>query len=574
MDVLFLAFANSQENRLPTLAKEDDEVYRLLSPRALKQHYLLHRDSLITLDKLYQSLLLFRDHVSVLLYSGHAERDGLLVEDEKARAEGIAHILGQCSNLKLLVLNGCSTQGQVDRLLEKGVPVVVATSAPVNDDKATRFSIRFFQALADQATIGESFELAVAEVLASAEMKIHRGVVSRAAESEEATWGIFYKEENKHMLEQGLPTMTAAAVPENYEPNERLIETLMDGLEEFNDEIEFLKAKERKGKKVKLSAKRMAILNNLPAPIAEQLRKLMVPVDDENDGYDKISLARLQQLSRSYTTTMELITYTMLAQLWESKSKLPDLLIPSEKSKLIIDFIKMDNVGRMQLDFIPLIKNLGLLFKDIEVDYFVEELEALFELLEQDAVFKDACFFMEILRKKIREDSLAVHEYASMCVRGEESLANLYLRLGFAAKYTLAAVNNIEIQKYRHQEKATFKHTIVRLLDLLGGLEEEDITLERFTDNRSVLLLKMEDDEIMGDLNLSPFIIDDNAFEARSDVSKIYFFSHYQGGNYYYRYVNKPEDILIDTSLERYKLLKDQLDAFEQVLQNKSPELS
>lgn len=58
------------------------------------------------------------------------------------------------------MLNGCSTQGQVADLLIQGIPVVIATSAPVTDQTATRFSINFFQALSStNSAIKEAFEL-------------------------------------------------------------------------------------------------------------------------------------------------------------------------------------------------------------------------------------------------------------------------------------------------------------------------------------------------------------------------------------------------------------------------------
>ena len=100
----------------------------------------------------------------------------------------------------------------------------------------------------------------------------------------------------------------------------------------------------------------MAILNSLPAPVADHLRKLMVPVDDENEGYDKISLARLQQLALTYNTTMDLLVFTLLAQLWETKAKNPDtIIIPEAEKKTIRAFIKMEQKGRDQLAYLPLI---------------------------------------------------------------------------------------------------------------------------------------------------------------------------------------------------------------------------
>jgi len=110
---------------------------------------------------------------------------------------------------------------------------------------------------------------------------------------------------------------------------------------------------------------------------------------------------------------------------------------------------------------------------------------------------------------------------------------------------------------------------MVLLLDLLGGLEEEAIPLARYMDNRSVLLLKMEDEEIVDELNLSPFIIDENAFVNNTDVSKIYFYAYYDNG-FKYKYINKLSDEQLDVSQQKYQLVKAQLDAFEQLLTPKT----
>ena len=131
MNLIFLTFANSQHDPLPSLQREDDAVYRALMPRALQQRYLLHRDSYTSIEKIAEYITLVRDHLLLFHYSGHAGRDGLLLDSEAASAGGIRSMLAQCPSLKLVVLNGCSTQGQVTALLEAGVPVVIGTSAPV-----------------------------------------------------------------------------------------------------------------------------------------------------------------------------------------------------------------------------------------------------------------------------------------------------------------------------------------------------------------------------------------------------------------------------------------------------------
>lgn len=573
MDVLFLAFSNSQEDRLPSLEREEESVYRLLAPRALQQQFMLHRESYANISKIHEYLVLFRNNLSVFLYSGHAGKDKLLLDDTHALSAGIAQALGQCSQLKMVVLNGCSTKGQVQELLKQGVPLVIATSAAINDELATNFSIRFFQALKEQANYGEAFELAVAETLTQKAITVHRDITfdltedSEIKDDNEPIWGIFYKEENKAVLDEKLPTKIQVPTPEEYTPNEKLINGLIDALVDYNNDVEMIQMKMMKGKKVKLSRKRMTILNSLPAPIADHLRKLMVPVDDENEGYDKISLARLQQLVLTYNTTMDLLVFTLLAQLWETKAKNPDtIIIPETEKKTIREFIKMEQKGRDQLVYLPLIVLLGETLEKLNVDYFVEELAELKESLATEQTFQDACLFMELLRKKLREESIANYEITDLCIRGEESLTVIFHQLGFIAKYTLAAVNKIDIQKYRHQQKATFKHSMVLLLDLLGGLEAEETILDRYTDNRSVLLLKMEDDEIIDEINLSPFIIDSNAFEKNTDVSRLYFYAYSQTDSFWFKYVFKLNDPPLDCSDKKYQIVKDQLVAFEQLL--------
>lgn len=150
MDVLCLAFANDRANPLPILQDEDNNLNRILAPRQLKQHYILIRDSYASITSVTNTIAQSKDQLRIFLYSGHAGRDKLLLEGQAANAEGIAYLLGQCPNLQLVFLNGCSTKGQVYSLLQKGIPVVIATSAPVEDKKANEFSSRFFQALNDQ----------------------------------------------------------------------------------------------------------------------------------------------------------------------------------------------------------------------------------------------------------------------------------------------------------------------------------------------------------------------------------------------------------------------------------------
>ncbi|MCP3932443.1 MAG: hypothetical protein GY705_25510, partial [Bacteroidetes bacterium] len=96
MKKLFLAFSNSRHSPLPTLSEEDERVYQMLARREAEHHFGIHRNSYATIPHISEYLSLFQDDIIMFLFSGHAERDRLLLDDEAANAAGIAQLLGRC----------------------------------------------------------------------------------------------------------------------------------------------------------------------------------------------------------------------------------------------------------------------------------------------------------------------------------------------------------------------------------------------------------------------------------------------------------------------------------------------
>ncbi len=70
--------------------------------------------------------------------------------------------------MKLVLLNGCATLGQVAALEEAGVPIIIATNAPVGDKAAKDFAVLFFENLAGGKTVRFAFEQARATFSATA----------------------------------------------------------------------------------------------------------------------------------------------------------------------------------------------------------------------------------------------------------------------------------------------------------------------------------------------------------------------------------------------------------------------
>ena len=570
MDTVLLTFSNQPAELLPTLQEEDDALNRLLSPRARERQFLLQRDSFVTLEKLPSYITLYRDDLVLFLFSGHAGRDKLLLGDGAARSFGLAQMLGQCPKLKLVFLNGCSTQGQVAELQAAGIPIVIATNAPVNDRKASFFSIRFFEALQQQFSIREAFDMAkgaLETVFEGLKVEQHRGIGWQGKLPDEPAWGLYFSEKAEHLLDWKLPAQAIAEVEGNpdFVPNQHLIDTLFKVLAEGNEEIRRLNLQLERGVQISVPKKRMAVLNALPAPLAEPLRKLMVPVEKENEGFDKVSEARLRQISQAYVTSMELLAYTMLAELWEAYYNMGRLDIKTPQSEAIRSFFKLSRSDRELYDFFPLIKVLRAIFGQNKIKYFVGELASIWQLMEADTSFQELLHFLNGLRLQVRENQLDKSSLGYLCKRGEECLASLYHHIGFMARYKLVTVQGIDVEKYRHRRDQRYNHATVMLHDLLGGFDVSAVNLDKSLDNHSILLINEETWEY---LSLSPFLIDENAFQGHAEICKLYLFSHYvkAADIYCFKYVNKPDDPYLEVSAGSHPVVREQFEAFAEIM--------
>lgn len=597
MEVLLLAFANSREHPLPTLSGEYAALNKILSPRVLRQHFLSWSVSHAALDDIAYYLTLFRDRLSLFLFSGHAGRDRLLTEGSDSRSAGIAHLLGQCKRLKVVILNGCSTNGQVEALHRSGVPLVIATSAPVGDEVAARFSARLFQALETGLSIGEAFEQGIGEALSDKSLTVKRSIGDGAMGLDgDAHWGIFPHPEKPDALHWTLPLQAARPAALQHEVNELLLQTLYTTLAETNPQ---LRALHKEGATLQTKRRKIknAIEDALPAPVSEHLRKLLlVSLPGEEGGYDKIGLKRLDQLARTYQISMDFLIYVILAQVWEifiKEEEEPYALAP-EILHSVHHFMALGVTERHNCDYFSVLNQLAGAFEGEEHQLFLPELTQLREDLAENDEVRNACFFLETLRRQ--SETARASEISELCARAEESLALIFSKLGFLGRYFVATVRNIGVIKYRHVRKAEFEHMVVVWHGTQGDCESDTVRHSDFLDNRSVVLLRLAEDPDdtallhLGDrvddwfLNLSPFILDENTFEEvpSTTVSKLFLFAGCgTDGQLLFKYVNKPESEMINLDdplffdktkgTAKFQVAKVQFEAFQKAISPQNP---
>ncbi len=151
-----------------------------------------------SLDDLYSKFNRFHNRIAVFHYGGHSDEEELKLKGRAINVSQLATLISQEKNLKLVFLNGCSNQGQVKTLFEKNAPVVIATSTPIEDEKARQLCTQFYHALAAGRNIKQSFELAASYVNDQEDTKLvqYRGLsVEDEVETVAFPWGLYANKE-------------------------------------------------------------------------------------------------------------------------------------------------------------------------------------------------------------------------------------------------------------------------------------------------------------------------------------------------------------------------------------------
>ena len=172
--VVFLAFANDRADETRYLRNLPEELRRIrerlepIEEQGLCEVVVRTNATVSDILDVFQDKR-YRNRIAVFHFGGHAGGYQLLLESaegnpEIAHASGLADFLGQQTGLQLVFLNGCSTEPQVEGLLESNVPAAIATSESINDEIAMKWAERFYAGMAGGASVQTAYHEAVAAV--------------------------------------------------------------------------------------------------------------------------------------------------------------------------------------------------------------------------------------------------------------------------------------------------------------------------------------------------------------------------------------------------------------------------
>ena len=219
LPVFLLLFAQSPTNsQLKELKRESTIIRDLFLPLDKSGRIKLLREESAQRDDVIRLLAEFKDRIHILHFGGHAHGQGLFLEDERARASGLAGLLQVQKNIKLVFLNGCHTQAQAERYLDAGIPMVIATTQALPDKDATLFSDYFYHALTREYSVEEAFRSATSALrlksgrydFEAEEIVTYRGMGRDSGFfQEKLPWRLYVNQEQAEALSWRLPSGSA-----------------------------------------------------------------------------------------------------------------------------------------------------------------------------------------------------------------------------------------------------------------------------------------------------------------------------------------------------------------------------
>lgn len=572
--LIILSFANDKDDYLPMVIRERKNIFKTLQNHHDKGYVQVHKEENTSIADIFDLFNHYNDRIVVFHYGGHAGSTHLQLEtqggeSQLADAVGLAQLMGQQKKLQLVFLNGCATRKQVDLLLSNGVKAVIATSVPIQDQMATEFAEQFYNALASQATLEKAFQ--VARAFVSSKYGTGKNIqayttreISWEGKEETPTdqipWGLYSSENTPEVLDWKLPFTNqdsiiirgAALSDANQVPvNTNLIETLFKEVAAHSIEVGYLMEAYKRSQRMDIRMVRQAIIDSFPAPVGEQLRRLFAG--------NSVDVPRLRQLVATYETTIQLLCFTMLSQLWEAKYKNPDLVIEEDQLVQFNSFFALNVDNYQTFNYFELMETIAWIFQKNKIQYFIEELNNLGECLLANDCLNGSYLFMEEMKRELMEENIKADEIESFCIQAENHLCNILKILVFIVKYKLTTIKRIEIIKRRHKQPQ-YRHTRAILDRVTAGILDETTIYNDFADTDSVVLLKNTED-MAHFLSLSPFIIDENALTGHQN-SKLFFYSHQDtsDSHYYYKFIdNEAEKLAVK---ENYPQVTEQLEEF------------
>lgn len=330
--------------------------------------------------------------------------------------------------------------------------------------------------------------------------------------------------------------------------NEKLIHKVFEAMLKFKPSLQKMLILDEDDEEDEVDPRVLGdiIIKNYPWPIGVELRRLF------SASMRQLDRMRLDQIFKTIERTMQFTSFVMLSQLWKEMQAKPIEISESFRN----DFSSRIMVLSMG-NFSWLIRSIGKIFKDKEIEWFMPEMG---ENFTKD--FYNALDFWVPERNDIGhyQINLTQEDIEKRCVEYEEKLTLILQKIAFLSKYKLVSIREIRVVRPKNTD-AQFNHQINLLNSSDSDFKAQDILEKTYTESNSILLMKSIK-SIDKYLNLSPLIIDTYSEiiddKEKFDIKKdVFLFTKLRGDHLMYIGTEVTEKCDL-RSLSNYSILLDQ----------------
>ena len=482
--------------------------------------------------------------MTVFHFSGHHGQGLLSMADGKVNAAPLIDFLNGCPNLKLVFINGCSSQNFVDGL--HNVPVVIGTVKAIVDEYAKDVSANFYRQIQlhpERFKSPEDIEKLFNEARNLVNMNTSEDdQLSNALSEDESTrgvlipWGGESKEVYKLAVKKDSPALHRRfADSVEVDVNKQLWERVQS----IEEQIGYGRIKEGEFYKTY-----PYLFSQLLAELKPELSSDggFVNLKDLKDLSDiaKLSWIRCVAICKLYYQLVTFLKFAAFSILWTLHNKKVQSLteLNADNKKLLKDYLAKHFYGPSTINS-NIVSDLESIYGMIPFDqvkssgHFTEEQQAVWVKMkdlvvnEQQSLKEMADLINSFSGREARDDK-------SNWLKAEEFLINFVTRDSNAFMRSLSIWSIYDIYyrqfRYRDEKELVFKRGIfpIETRPVAGKSAEDVVTLKPDDpidyDVQSVYLV--DNDKRV--LNLTPFYVDMNASDENANKMDICYLEAYR----------------------------------------------
>ncbi|MBK8704636.1 MAG: hypothetical protein IPN33_14230 [Saprospiraceae bacterium] len=158
--VILLTYCNQPSAYLQNLSPEVLAIKDRLAGQAVSDYFKIEIEPIDSPVDITNRLTNYKDELVFFSYSGHAAEEEILLSGGAVHGFSMMELLAQCPNLKMVLLNGCSTALLAQKAASWVFPSSSAPIAACPDLDAKEFAIRLFEQLRDRETVRRAYDFA------------------------------------------------------------------------------------------------------------------------------------------------------------------------------------------------------------------------------------------------------------------------------------------------------------------------------------------------------------------------------------------------------------------------------